>query len=711
MALYKKSNHDGVFGEAMMQIETAIVTGALQAPGTIVNDMIGFESIDATAKEAVIATEQAARQFLCQEVGFDEVLRDHLGVESVDHACVQNGLDAAASTMMAAVSPEEYHHAFTANRPAAEGVRIFAGAQDAESFSMEGYSNFQFKDFLGASVVANALAAASSPLAETFFRTVVLSPSTPGLDIEITEPRIFTKTTRDVKAIPYDIGKQSVVRAVIDHTILENNATQIVPVVRTNAANNVMLVPAAEVATKTVTIGGKQVNTRPIVYGKKVDLISISSSDTLIAAEVQDDTDTLDPAVNMGTQFVKITNGAKSAAFALDISNIRGSLFAQQAEGWTKDMTANFSGKVWLASDGEAVTKVSSETALAIATVLGVSTSTPWRIELNLDLAGVVNYNESNMIVRFHEASIGNAYTGTDNTLVDPAGTEYTNLKAALKFDGLGYLPNATRSNENMRDLGTLIDVGDVIRARIPVVMQSPLSIVNSTGSSKATSTMDAINMVKRVRNSNMAITELLKFEQQLIATKDMLNGSPAIGSMVGIKPTHIVKSLDVNKQVVIFGSSRSLDELTGAVSAAVAMTANQLLLDSGYLASIEMFTGSTSNFEIIVGTDPLIESLLMKSGDNRTLGNNRNYNISSSQDARMRNKIYISVRRTDVDGADPHSFGVHPTMPALIHSATVSRSGATNQELQVVPREAFRVTTPMLARIDVTNLEKIFTA
>ncbi|QAX96000.1 hypothetical protein [Vibrio phage vB_VmeM-Yong XC32] len=704
MAIFDKKRGQTPFSRIADAIDASHKLEEFQLGTDTVQNIVGFESLDFGGdKQIRLADTEASVIEALVNKGLREELAKHLGV-SEEHPCVQAGMDAATTTLLAYQDPAAYTDAVIHAKKAGEGVRVFG---DSTEISMEGYDDFKFEGFLGTAVVANALAAASNPFSETFFRTVVLAPTQNGVDVDVTNPLIYTKKARNANGSAYDLQKQSAVRALIDFNILAGHSTAIMPIATTAKAG--ILVATSDVPNRTVTLGGQNVEVRPLKYGVDVDLLAASTSEALLNAGAQDETDTVDPAMSLGRHYVKIVNGSNNAVVAINLDGHRGALFQATQEGSTRDLQVMFRGDVWVKSTDESVAGDKLEAALGLATTLGVTAADPWQFKLELEVSGLFSYVQGNLKLNFNGAKVGAAYV---NGKVQVGSTEQAALEAAIGagITGIGYEPKATRTNSNMRELGTVIDVSDTFRGRIPARMQSPLSIIAPTSVPGNQATMEAVNMIRRVRSSNDAVTKLLETEEQIQATDGILNGSPAIGALAGIKPTFLERKLDVVTQTVIFGSSRSMDELRGALAAGVTMLANKMLLDSGYLASLEMFTGSQANFEVIVGTDPQIANLLMNSGDNRTLGNGRNYHIASSLDDRLRGKIYLSVRRTGVDGADAHTFGVHPIMPSLIHKAQVTRNGAVSNETIVVPREEFAVTCPILARIDVLNLDGIFT-
>lgn len=705
-----------IFGKSAPLGSLAMVASAIQegfaslafASNTTAG-MIGFESISDTEFKNVEASAETARTYL-EEAGLPALILKHSGADNIEHICVEKGMDAAVLTLLASQNPEAWQESYL-GADTNKNVQVMGDAYGETEVSTEGYDPVHFDKYIGVSVIANALAAASSPFSEAFFRTIVLPSSQKGVDIKVTSPLVYAKKSRNRNGSAYDLEKKSVVSALVNSEILANTSTQIIPLVQTGANTNAaMLADDSVVANKTITIAGKELLTRPLAYGVDIDLMAISTHDTLLGAEAQDETDTLDTVIGLGTQYIKVTNSDPttpvSAVIAVDTTNIRGSLFTNVAEGNLQDMTAYFESEVWVSSEDLSYAGAKLETALEIATLTGQTAGDAWKMKLNVTVTGRVKFTTANMIVNFGSAAVTEAF---DKDAVAIDASDVAAIKAALTFEGAGFKPGATRSNSNMRNNGHIIDMTTSVTARIPAKMQSPLTILSPVTSSEGNGSMDGINMVKRVMSSNLAVKELFRFEAQLLATNGIAGGSPAIGAMAGITPTYIARDLDVDDKIVQLGSADSLNDLRGTLAAAVSVVTDQLLLDSGFLASLELFTGSTNNFEIVLGTDSRLGNLLMTSGDARLMGASYNFKTTVSHDQTMKNKIFISVRRTDTDEAEPHSFGVHAIMPSLMARSAVSRSGATSHETIVIPRESFNVVCPVLACINVLNMDKVF--
>lgn len=712
MAFFKKQS-DNRYTMARQIIEQAISTQRFGDRQTA-TDAGAFVSLESTNTE-VLARMYAAEQDISavfQEAEVTDLLYMAAGwVEGGDKAPFKHTVEQAQKAMlltaMAANAPKEYMTKFYAPENATNNTVVFGSEVHSDQvLAMEGFDTFNFDEFRAMTILSAGLTMATSPF-QSLFKPVVIPASQSGFDIVVRLPQIYGRTTRPDNGQVWNLEKHSLVKAALDHTILEANSTKIVPVAKT--ANDAFLVAAADVANTVEKVGTTEVPTRPIKYGVKVNLINLSNHDGVKATGQQNETDTIDPFVSMGVQYIKVTNGGNAGVVRADISRLAGALLNTMAEGRHPDRSTSFEGAVWVSNDTVLANGTTVEATLGLGALLGLAANTPYRVKLHMRLHATVEHNDSNMQVDFVSAKWGEAYTGADyKTKVDAASTEYQDLVATAVLAGLGYHPESQRSNSNMRDLGTIVDPGTDYKYRLAVPMEAPISSVKPVTQLGAGVSMDTLSAVKRLRNYGTAATTLLDFEKRLIATQGMEDSLLAIGDIL-VDSTYSFRTIDVTSAVRTIHSSVGMADLQHQIVNAIAMQANEILLDSAYRNALQVYTGNANNFEVNLITDPLVASLIMTQGDGRTLGNGRRFSITEVEDRRFRNRVYITFSRTDVAGADPLNFGCHLSAPSLIYQATTTKGGAVAGETQMIPREKFYVTLPILGRLDIIGLEGYF--
>jgi hypothetical protein len=712
MAFFKKGS-DNRYTEAKLQLEDAINMGRFGDKQTA-KDAAEFVSLETVGAETLgrLANVEQDIESTFMSAQIEELLYNAAGwTEGADKSKFKHTVEQAQKAMtfmaMASADPKAYMAKFYNPAKAPSDVVVFGSeAHSDQVISMEGFDTFNFNEFRAQSILSAGLTMATSPF-QSLFKPVVIPASQSGLDIVVRLPQIYGRTFRPDNGAQWNLEKHSLVKAMLDHTILEANSTKIVAVAQ--ASNDAFLVPAAKVANRTVKVGTTEVATRPIKYGVKVNLINISNHAGVKATGTQNETDTLDPFISLGHQNIEIVNGGNSGVFVADISRHAGALLNIAPEGRDPNRSTSFEGAVWVSHDSLLANGATVEATLGLGALLGLAANVPYRAKLNMRLHGTVEFTDGNMQVDFIHAKWGEAYTGADFAVkVDSASAEYQALVTTATLAGLGFDPEAQRSNSNMRDLGTIVDPGTDYKFRLSVPMEAPISSVKPVTNLGAGVSMDTLSAVKRLRNYGTAATTLLNFEKRLIATQGMKESLTAIGDIL-VEATYLRRQIDVTSAVRTINSATGMADLQNQIVNALAMQANEILLDSAYRNALHVYTGNANNFEVNLITDPLVANLIMTQGDGRTLGNQRRFSITEVEDRRFRNRVYITFSRTDVAGADPLNFGCHLSAPSLIYQATTTKGGAVAGETQMIPREKFYVTLPILGRLDIVGLEGYF--
>ncbi|CAH0448078.1 major head protein [Vibrio phage vB_VpaM_sm033] len=711
---YNKSEFDKVQAKIELGIRDRAAELTPEAAELLANfngDWDKLSEADATTLSGAVT---AAKEVL-NEAGYDEFLAKILvgaaDAEKVEkfvaeagHPGFQAGLVAAASMVIAEGKPEAYASAYVNPNGQTDQSTEIVGS--LSGYDLEGFDNFVFDKFSVKSAMTAGIVAATSPFSQTFFRPSVLPASQNGLDLRVTVPYTYRRTYRPGTGAENKMGRKYLVRAPLDHTIMEDNSTDVIPVADANRAP----VLQAAVATKQVEQHGITFDTRPLKYGTKVDLIDVSSNSELIRLGDMTEQDTLDPLVTIGRQVLKLTDGTNDSFVEVDLSTHIGAMLNYVAEGFEKSSSTQQEFTFWIHGTDEdyAGTPVDAAIDASGNATVAVITDANWRIKVTARISASID-EDANMVVDLAEISVDSLQYGADfGTLATSA--ELDTFTGAFDFviAESGYFPDARRSNSNMRDVGTIVDAGRTTKYRLTAPLGAPISTVKPLVAMGNGVSIDGLSSAARLRDLGTSVTTLLDFEKKLIMTKDLPGNAAAIGGQL-VTSTHKTASVNVTTMVRNRDSRHGLEDLRSHLVNAITMLSNFMIVDSGYLPALEMYTGSRSNFEVIVVTDPIIANHLMTSGDGRTLGNNRRFKVSEVDDERMRGKIYISLARTDTTGADVMSFGTQIVCAPFVHQAQVTLGASTHQMTQIIPRTAFHVTLPILGRIDVTGLEGFY--
>lgn len=653
--------------------------------------------------------------------GFDKFLAKQAKLDSCkpgtpEHAHaegnIERAMEAAVATSIALINPDEYQREyFNASAEAPDGVRVInstiAGHASSYDYSTEGFDKFNFDKFRASAIVSNALNAMTNSFEDTWFKPVMISPSEQGADVTIRIPYVFNSKKRNVNGDPYEPEHKLVIDAYRDRSILANTGNKVFANVANIDAGYVAAV--ADVPNRAVTLNSTTFNTRPLLFGHAVDILSGSAHAGLPDSASQDESDTLSPTAMLGKVYAKITYDGEDTVVIIDTSALTGSLFVPSTVGDTQELLLNMNTVMFADSESPTADGVAPTAALpAFLTDISQTATQKFRFALNVKLSGSFWPRRGNIEV--------NSVSTTPISVAaiyDDAGDEITlsatNL-AKLSVGLVAYEPDLTRTNSNLRDKGMAVDLGSTIKYRYAVPMLSPITSSKPVSVEGGGVGMDGLQMVRRARNNNIAVQTLFDYAAIVKACSGQKTQHAGIGSAL-VTPTYVEDTVDLQSKAVFVRSKGNRDDVRDALGAAIDQVASELLEKSGYLSTLDALYGTTAGYEVIIATSPRIHSLLMTSGDARLLGSNRPFTIVSNHDDDFVDEIYISVRRPGETNVDPLSFGAHVSVPPLIYSAPVTvRAGSHSLDVQLIARDLFVPTCPVLGRLSILNLNSLFT-
>jgi len=710
----RHSTPAAIYQNAVSKVETIIATnGTKYTSKDLADSFIGLESISDDRFLSVARTQEELVQEL-RDSDFTNLFPDNISPEKLSL-----GLEAAAYTLLVGASPAEYF------KRAAEGANTFSGTAGVvmtpadgghSAFGLESFEAGSIQKYLAQTAVANAQAAVLGGFEDVWFPQQLVPAGQNGVDILVTIPQVFTTTTHtETTGAPYTIIKQSLISAVIDPSILESNATTIVPWAQgTDSTSDPHLVPAAQVPTTTATVGGLTVNTRPIVFGSKTSLIGISNATNLLNVGIFDETDALDPIINIGTVYYKltVTTGANTQSpvtnyvyLATDVSNQAGTLLTQVQAGRIQALQTTATVSLPINHSIVPVNGSAAPLITALEGILGIGAGVAFTIVATVDLSATADTEYGNMTVNANSPVIAKLYDATNTAA--PL-TPFSATGVSVTITPLGFTPLARRTNSNLRQNGTIIDSNTTITYRYPVNLQAPIISQSPIGGATNT-TLEGLGHASRIRQNGRAVTALANAESSLATYSGISGSSPFVGSLF-VTPTYVAHGVDVSTLVTTMNSQENLINLRGALVSAITNTVNELLIKSGYPAALELTNGDPDAFEIIVATDQEIAPHIWESGDIRTFGDARNYKITKSNNKFFKGKVYISFRRTTrSDEIHPLDFGRMLVTPPLTYDVAINRNGRTTNEIHTIPRVNAYVTLPILGVLSITNLESIY--
>lgn len=581
------------------------------------------------------------------------------------------------------------------------------GGSDKRIAAFEAYDERENRSAVLYSMAYNLHASRQNDFGEAFFPTVTVSPDNVGYDISIRLINIFDgDLKRDISGAIDNFQRRNIIRAQIDHTILQTNLTEITPVYRPETQAN--FVPVATIGSRNVLVGRETVTTAALATGKRISLLGISSVPALIANGLQDASDAVEPAMSLKKAYVKV--GADVIGF--DVSGLATSNFVGAVQGQHRLMNLNFS------TDSLMVNKNTKRVdGSALSTLADVVTDDVI-VHLSMNMSGNADLQTSTTEVHGNRVSVVSVKTA-DGTALSLTGAGAGKDIADLFADAvvIGYDLLAYRTNSNRRQRGDQLDTMYwTQRYAVPVL--APISVARPVGADASTDTSDlgALITTTQVRASNNAVTQLQSVAtmlSQYVDERDQSGEPPellGVGSRL-VRPTYIAETLDVSASVDSRTSHERAKDVQSVLVNKLRDMVYRMYINSGFKAAADAMNGGVSKTPtVILGTDQELARYLQIDGDLRTLGPDFDLKVVHSVDNRMKGKIYVAFGYFDGSSSTPNPlhFGNMLWKPEVTMVLPISRNGQISKELTVQPSFLHIVNCPVLGLLEVNGISAI---
>lgn len=626
---------------------------------------------------------------------------------------ISTGLEHAAYQLMTYNTGSKFYKA-ALTKVSTTGDTMEIMTNDEDGVGLESFDPITIEDYLPATIVAMAMTR-NTKFEDMFFPSQFVPAGSSGYDLVVKMPIIYSTTPRSTNGSKFAIVQNPLVAAVIDPSILEGEQTTLIPYANDADADvTALLVPASQIPTKHVNIGSVAVPTRPIRFSADPDLISLSSHPGLLANSVYDETDQLDPALNIGVVSYMLTiddgvGGAstKTAFYEYDISSIQMSQLYQNAAGQAQGYHTNVSAPIVLTNKDAPVNgSTLAEINEAIANAYGLTLGQRFTLISTMSLSANANTADSHMQVFANEFKLTELFK-QDGTRLDAQSAIASGT--TITITPLGWTPKARRTNANMRSNGIIVDMNVAYTYRMYLTLSAPI-ISQTPVNGDNVITLDGLTATAKLRTSGRCVDELLKLERSLRSVSGLSFAEKLPGERAGVKPTYVKRTINVQNEVSTLSSRENIPALQGALSSAITLTFNQLIKQSNYIPALEANNLSQDAFELLMVTDYGIEPILMTSGDLRTFGENRAYKIAGSSNKHFDGKIYLTLGlKTPGEVAHPLHFGRLLETPSLTYKGDFARNGRTVTEVHTVVRAKPYVFLPVLGVIDVVGMDTLF--
>ena len=655
----------------------------------LVGNVCSMESLEASVAAGV-------QQNIAQiEDTLKDIFVNQFGIE--DFADFQ--LEAAAIIAAASGDVVKYSsEAYRTDLKVTDAVSITGGVNGSYDYmdavvSKEAFSEQELRAQLPLSVAYNFLASRQNEFGEAFFPTQTLTPDQAALLLKVRKYNVFEQVRHSATGSATDFKWRNLVEAARDYTILANEATLIVPILNANPQYFIDVAYMAGSINKVVD--GYTVATKPLRISTDLDLIGISQHPGLIGQA--DHSDAIDAKVTLEAIYIAAVNGPTTETYKFVTSGLPRADFNKTSEGNYREVGLQFATDSIFAD-------FDTNTIAGANGTLFATVSAGEKIRLAVELGGRINT----------ETGKTNVFaSGVTAKVLDANGVEMVDAAiAATAFTVVGYDLTARRSNANRRSQGLLASPTEE-EERYVIPLGSPITSTSPVGTNRDAADLQTLVNITRVRNSNNAVTALLNYADTLRAY--VANSAANVKAAVQGLGRHLVTpqfaemSLDLPATINSLTSSERYADVSAAVVNAIRDVASTLVRDSGYLQALDIISGGQEmEYEVVIGTDQRISRFIMVSGDTRTLGNGMDCVIVTTPDLRIDDKIVVSLRRKNVQGYDPLSFGSMAYIPELASSIQTARNGATYKEATVQPRTLHIPVLPIMGLIDVVGLSDV---
>lgn len=686
------------------------------------------EQIRSAINDNNIASVSVSRSALSMEALTDENVNSlHTAVDQLQHSLENIATEMGIASTMSNAQKESavvagliagdvkgfLQHPVTHQSISTESMSVvsLSGAADTytkRNLGVEAYDEKDNKNAVVYSIAYNMQAARQDEFGEAYFPTVVVSPDNVGYAVSVRLFNVFNDFHRNISGALDNYEKKNIIRAAIDHTILKNDMTKIVPVYRPESADK--FVAPALVPSRTLLLEGEPIVTAPLVTGKKFSLLGLSQTDVLLANGLMDVTDSIDPAVVLASIYVKIGNDI----LKFNTQNLPLSAFSPASQGLARQMNLNFTSTSLL------ITKNTLQADGSPLVSLADVVTGDLMVRLSINVNGSVNVETADTIVQGFGVEVYTVQSALGEQLALTAAPANDIVTALVGASVIGYDLTAYRTNLNRRQRGQLIDT-TVFTQLYPVPLRGPLTAIRPMTSDGQTDSSDlaALIVATHIRTSNAAVGALLNAATLLNDYVDARDTAGVGADIMGVgrllvKPTFLKHNLNMLTEINSLTSHERATDMQAVLVNAIRDMTYRLYRDSGYKAASDAqgYMGKTPT--VIIGTDPVLSRYLMVDGDLRTLGGDFDVRIVTTIDDRMTGRISIAFGMFDGSSDNtPNAlhFGNMAWKPELTIVLPISRGGQTSKELTVQPSFLHVVNCPVMGMIEVTNVPQVATA
>lgn len=570
---------------------------------------------------------------------------------------------------------------------------------------LENYNEKSQRDFRVISVAYNLAASRQDPFGEAIYPTVVINPTEGGITQNLTYAAVLKDVFHATTGALFDTREVNMVEAFRDPGVLEDESTHLLPIVADDSSNEDVFVDASDVPAIAVELPrGGSVETAPLRIAHKFDLIGVSNRQQLLAGNLLDITDTIDPALRLKNLYVKVAG----QVVRFKVERMPTAVFQPSLVNDTRIANLNFNTEdLVIAAD---VSTVDGSISAELQEVIDRN----WTLRLSVGVSGSVSLSKGNTWVTATPVVIERVIDEDGQVLDQSGGTVAPVLSDLGDLVVIGYDLDARFTNTNRRERGQLVQTR-TLQFRYPVPMHSPITLPMSTmDESGPGDVVKTLTVATNIRNSNNAVTRLLNYLAQLKEVVGHGYDRPKFGAVEGalsamIRPTYRYADLDLETALDSIRSSDRWADVCSVILDRIKSLLFPAYRDSNIEAAYQTITGNADERpKFIIATDKEIAHYLMRQGDDRTLGAYLKYDIVSTNNEKFDGKIVVIPTRENPVENDILNFGQFYYVPTIVADLPISRNGQVSREIAAVPFNLHVNNIPFAIEIDVRGLKEV---
>lgn len=660
----------------------------------------------------------ASLENLCQSFEQEVLGADVINAEGYKKN--ETALQVAGLLRQCGGNPRKYLDMFTSESAAMAGDAMYATSMSTDwknMYSQEAFDNQSLTDNLAISIGLAYNVARQGHMTELIYKLIALTPEQGAVDVEFDNLFITNAVQHSATGDLSKYDRKRVIDASIDHRIVADNATTLIPQIVAGAnGNEDKFVPSSVVTPFLYSDADskREVLTSALVVGKKINLLGLSNLDTIQRNGQADHRDALDR--NLGIKDLYLNMGSDTLVWSL--RGIPYTRWVKGPEQGARELKLNVE-LTSLFIDGRSERYDGTDLSDAVFDVIKDG---GYRVRLAVQLSGSADVqdgwamlNEAGIEVK----SIQNE-AGAFIDLTTGVGKDIVDGLADLRVRG--WWPAGRVTNSNLRYLGQLADVRGV-RERLATRTRSPVYVPYPSTENRDQQVLNWLTYIVGKQINADGITALFDYHQRLT---DLVPGGKLLGDLTpgdfeqNLIPMEGVGRYLINPYVdtvdidltVLTQSLQTTDNVRNAVEAltnTVRATAFNILQKTGYEHACAYLDGGEikRDWRFALATSKYIENFLTKAGDSRTFGAGLPFEIRSDIDDRMDEVMFMTLVR-DGDGIDPLSGGVLLYTASMVATVTTTRQSAHNKECIMQPRYEYYNLLPIIVRFNVKGVKEL---